>query len=222
MDTNGYKRTDWRIELLCLTAFAVQIMAALSENKMDLVLAPVICELVGYLVISVILYYVLDKTAMLKPASFKIELEKTIINKEETNCYLSKAVSANTAIKLFIILIITSVVLNQVYYPDGRYIALVMILLLVYLVCIFYCAFLYAKYAMAARGYVNIPVKFMATKMIIYYNPDDKRTIVDKAFGVGSTINLATRQGKIILWTILAIPLAIVFLVILVKAVSGK
>ncbi|MBU1095248.1 MAG: hypothetical protein CVV23_08790 [Ignavibacteriae bacterium HGW-Ignavibacteriae-2] len=57
---------------------------------------------------------------------------------------------------------------------------------------------------------------------IIYYNPKDKRAVVDKPFGLGSTINFATKEGKIIFAVLISIPITILLIIFIVLGITGK
>ena len=57
----------------------------------------------------------------------------------------------------------------------------------------------------------NINLTFINTLKhgLFYYNKNDKRAIVDKPFGAGSTINFASKQGRLVFYVLMSIPLSI-------------
>lgn len=69
---------------------------------------------------------------------------------------------------------------------------------------------------MKFHGYYKISFKERILKGLFYNNPEDKRAIVDKPFGYGSTINIGSKQGKLVLTILLAIPSFMIILILCV------
>jgi len=73
-----------------------------------------------------------------------------------------------------------------------------------------------------ANGFVNVSNKQTVLNGLLYYNPNDKRAIVEKQFGVGTTINLASKQGRLIIYILLSIPLFVIFMILFAFKIAGK
>lgn len=212
MEENTYRRVNPSIEIIALAAQAFQYYFAINSEQV----VAVIVNLFVYLFLSAVLYPVLDYRYITK-ISDRIKKQLNENPKPEVK-YLNLAASYMNGIKLLVILfmVITSM------YTDAGNCALIMIPnILLLLAGILFLAFRSVLNVLKAFRYPDLSAAHIFKNIMIYNNKEDNRVVIDKAFGVGSTINLATRQGKIIL-IVLLLPPIILFTLILILNSMGK
>jgi Predicted membrane protein len=56
---------------------------------------------------------------------------------------------------------------------------------------------------------------------IFYYNPNNPSEIVDKRKGIGTTVNFASRRGRLMIW-FLFIPLAVIIIALVFAGAFGR
>jgi len=86
-----------------------------------------------------------------------------------------------------------------------------------------FCFFIFAiKYFLQHNGYLNLSIKNTLKYGLFYYNKNDKRAVADKPFGIGTTINFASKQGRLIFYVIISIPITILILLITIISFVKK
>ncbi len=60
-----------------------------------------------------------------------------------------------------------------------------------------------------------VPLSEVIFRYIGYYNPDDKRTVVEKQIGMGTTVNFATNGGKLFAIFMIFIPFITIFVILI-------
>ena len=211
------KRIIWWIELASAVIYSIQIFLAINSGYFESFLPVLIIELNVYLIISLVFYFALDKKWFSSELKLKIDSPKDDITEDQRNKFISRALVQINITKFLIVLMIASYFILGIFeFAVYYYIAVLLILFSAML----YLVVLFSKNVANSKGYAKISKKELMTKYLFYYNKEDKRTILEKPFGVGSTINLASKDGKIILGVILAIPITIILLILIVVLLS--
>lgn len=207
------------IESLIALIVAAQLYFIISEDFKSLIPLAII-EAAVYILLTLLFSLMIlgDTTYNINLSKLRI-LPKSLpyeITDEQKNAYLSKAAGSINSIKLAIILFMAASPLLE---TGGLFI---LVLLPGLLIGIFFAIYNFMKYSLYSRGYINIPAKEIWQKYIFYYNPNDSRAVLEKPLGVGSTVNLATSHGKLILGVILGVPLTIVILLFFIFYLTGQ
>ncbi|MGE5498801.1 MAG: DUF5808 domain-containing protein [Syntrophothermus sp.] len=219
METLKYKRINWQIEVLNLLLVILEVTLAFREDMFLRVLPLLIVQIFTYALISLIYYFILGPSVLFPKTSMKLPLEMIQITERESLRHISQGVTYFNLTKLVFSFLITANILIQVYSLRAYYNNLFLIILLG---LFFYLTLLFTKQMASAKGYVVTSNKELMKNFIFYFNPNDKRTVVEKPMGMGSTINLATKDGKIIMGVILAIPVAFIAALLIALALAGR
>jgi len=223
MDKN-IKRFNFTAETICICILILQLILTIycPTQPLSTFLPPFIINLILYLILSTIFYFSYSKKYLIKNFDFSLLFGNKVIISENQSLYLlNKAIFFIGFVKVIILLIplLLSLVnyYNLILFPFFRLIIITPLLLLVFLL-IFYSI----KYIVKANGYLEVTNKQVINNGILYNNPNDKRAVVEKKFGIGTTVNLATKQGRIILYVILSIPITILTLVFIILFLNGR
>jgi len=222
MEQLKYRRVDWKIEFIIIIILFLQLLSVGLNNSNRINIVPTIIDWIIYLILSIIMYYSVSPSILFKkldnPKAYGI---KFVLTQNEILAYIKKGVSFTSLFKLCILLI--PVFLSNSSKLFGRRIAsldLLILLLLFFfaLMMIIRSIQLFIK----ARGYKDISFQATIKDCLIYYNPDDKRAIVDKQFGIGSTINFASKDGRLVLYVIIAIPATVILMLLIALKLARK
>ncbi len=220
----NFKRTNKLIEIICLSMLFLQFLFIFTFRpyKFSINLPPLIINLFLYLLLSLIFYFSTSPSIILKKFK-KPELfgHKSTLSQNQILFYLKKGVLFSGLFKLTILFIpfglqlITNIFLMiSVIFP---------ILFTFIILCLgLYILTVSINYFLKANGFESLTLKQTIIKGLFYYNPDDKRAVVEKQFGIGTTINFASKQGRLILYVIISIPITITLLLLLVMVLSKK
>ncbi len=220
----NYKPINYRIELFSVVILFVQLGFVINSTKEQLVntLPAFLVMLFLYFITTTVFIigysskHILKKTDLTSLFGKKTELEES-----QVLLFIKRAVNIigiGKAIIIFIPMLLF--IINHLYFlPFVLFRPLIILpLLLVFFTLLFYSI----KNIIKANGYLTVTNKQTILNGIFYYNPNDKRAVVEKQFGVGTTINFATKQGKIILIVILSIPVTVLGLIFIILLLSGK
>lgn len=210
------KRYSVIVELFCLLIIAVGYFAnvhfstAESSNSF-------IAALVLYGLLTPIYYLSASPKFIFKQNEVFHGLgEQTDLTLEEKNGFYDKGVFYLALSKIFIIAlpIFTDKNLNIFFEWATFGIASSIILLSS---SVFILSFSIRSF-MNAKGYTKASLK----NSMFYYNPDDKRAMIDKRVGIGSEINFGSKQGRLVFWVLIALPISFIALLVLALALAGK
>lgn len=219
-----YKRINYRIELICVAILIVQLGFVINSSKEQLLnsLPAFLVMLFLYFITTIVFIigyspkYILKKTDLTSIFGSKTELEESqiliLLEKAVNSIGIGKAIITFIPLLLFII--------NHLYFLPFTFFRplIILPLLLIFFILLFYSI----KNIIKANGYLTVTNKQIISNGIFYHNPNDKRAVVEKQFGIGTTINLATKQGKMIMIVILSIPVTVLGLVFIILLLSGK
>lgn len=214
-----YKRIIWQVELLNLLLICFEFLLLHKTDLQAELLPGLIIQITVYSLLSLIYYFVLSPTVLLKKTRTVVSVKTRNISEIESLQFIKRGILFFNSTKLIVLFMITSIMIINIYSRNSYYAFISMIFLLCMML---YFIILFTRNIAAAQGYVLTNNKELFQNFVIYYNPEDKRTTVDKPLGMGSTINLATKDGKMILGVILAIPLSIVIFLLIALALAGK
>lgn len=219
MQTLKYKRINWQIEVVNLLLVTGEAALAFGENMLPRILPGLIVQVCTYALLSLIYYFILGPGVLIPKTNMAVPLKKVDIIEKESLKHINLGILYFNSTKLLISFLITSTILIQTYKLAPYYTVFSLIILVVLL---FYLIVHFTRQMASAKGYVITNNKELLQNFIFYFNPADKRTVVEKPLGMGSTINLATKDGKMILGVILAIPVAIIAMLLIALALAGK
>lgn len=219
MEALKYKRVNWQIEVLSLLLIILEFAITLRGNSFPRVMPLLIVQICTYALLSLIYYFILGPKVLFHKTSMQVPLKMIQITEQESLWHIKRGVIFFNLTKLVFTFLITANILIQVYSLRAYYNNLFLIILLG---LFFYLTLLFTKQMASAKGYVVTSNKELMKNFIFYFNPKDKRTVVEKPMGMGSTINLATKDGKIIMGVILAIPVAFIAALLIALALAGR
>lgn len=219
MESLNYKRINWQVELLNLILISFEIVIGFQKEIFSRLLPGLIVQVCAYSLVSLIYYFVLGPKVLFPKTGTVVPVEMRDISEQESLRYIKRGIIFFNSTKLIISFIISTVMLINIYHLSSYYAFISMITLLCILL---YLAIQFTKNIASARGYVLTSNKELLKNFVFYFNPDDKRTSVDKPLGMGSTINLATKDGKIFMGVILAIPISLIIMILIALALAGK
>ena len=214
-----FKRMDLRIEFVSVTLLLLNLYFALNSTQLNL--GPFIVGVFIYLLLSLIMFASLSPNYIFKENKTSVQYgNKTILSEDQKEFYLKEAYNFSSLFKFSVILIPTLIYFLEFLGIKNNIVGILIVVIL--MSAAFYMIFRMQKSIIKANGYLNISSKSALNYSFIYNNPDDKRVVVDKPFGIGTTVNIATKQGRIILIVILAIPITILSVIFIVLSISGK
>lgn len=217
MEQNDYKKFNWWVEIFTIFLIIAEIFFVISHNALQKNISAIIVQILVYLVLSIIFFYSVTPEVLFNESETPIRLKRTNISKETSNSFLKIAIMYLGLTKLAIIAVFPVMIFSQMMLKTNP-----LIFLALNFIVIFYFISLFMKYLALSKGYLITKLKDVILNLIFYYNPEDERAVVDKPVGVGSTVNLATKQGKIIMATILAIPIVIIVGLFIALSLAGK
>jgi|GEM_PF-4918837 len=213
------KKVFWWIEssffLLIITHIYITLSVSQSLNTIQIL----ITEIFIYTLISLISYYMYDDKVIFSDPKIPIDHPRYDLTEDEKTKFYNQVFLNFGLLKLSIVIFLFCILLIELARLPETLIYLLIIILFFFLGMIIINL---TRSVLSAKGFKNIPTMDILKKYTIYYNPNDKRSIVDKPFGIGTTINLASKQGKLIFGIILGIPLFIISLLIIVLSLAGK
>ncbi|MGE5400739.1 MAG: hypothetical protein ACM3S2_10060 [Ignavibacteriales bacterium] len=219
MESLNYRRINWQIELLNLLLIGSEAAFAYQNDIFPRLLPGLIIQVCAYALLSLIYYFVLGPKVLFPKTGTVVPVELRDISEQESLRYIKRGVICFNSTKLIISFIIITAMLMNIYHFNSYYSLILMIILLSILL---YLILQFTKNTVSARGYVLTSNKELLKNFVFYFNPDDRRTSVDKPLGMGSTINLATKDGKMIMGVILAIPISLIIMLLIALALAGK
>ncbi|HRI47820.1 MAG TPA: hypothetical protein PK559_11995 [Ignavibacteriaceae bacterium] len=206
-----FRRFDLRIEIISIICIISQLFFYVIIPGLEI--APFIISSFLYIVLTIVMYYSLSPGVVINPNYIEKKLgTKHNLNENEKLFFLRRSIFFAGLFKFCILLIPSHFLFFQVFLGDSKYLGVTFVIL--FLVIGFYSLFLMGLNIIKANGYTESGYKEVLKYGIIYNNPDDKRGVVEKPYGLGVTVNLATNEGRLILGVLLAIPLTIVLLLI--------
>lgn len=217
MESGDYKKISWPAELLITMLIVIEAVFILQHGALQENIAQIIVQVMIYLLLSFIFYYSLSPAVLFSKPGVPINLKQKEITQDEQRAYINKSVLFISLLKLSVLSGFPLIYLSRRVFGINSFFPAAFVL-----AAVFYCLIMFTKYLAFARGYMPESFKDIIVNIMFYYNPDDKRAVVNKPIGIGSTINLANKQGKIILATIISIPLSIILLLLLVFALSDR
>ncbi|MGE5621023.1 MAG: hypothetical protein ACM3U0_00485 [archaeon] len=219
MEDLRYKRINWQIELLNLILISAEIVMGYQTHLFSKLIPGLIIQICSYLLLSLIYYFVLSPKVLFHKTRAVVPIKMRNIPAQESLRYAKRGILCFNSTKLLISFLIGSLAFIDKYYHNSYN---AVILLIILLSVSFYLIILFTKNIASAKGYVVSNSKELLRNFVFYYNPADRRTSVDKPLGMGSTINLATKDGKIVFGVILAIPVVFIIFLLAALALAGK
>jgi uncharacterized membrane protein len=217
-----YHRVNWIVEIVSIIILLLQFIHLLRShsNKAAVIYFTLSCLV--YFILSIVMYYSVAPSVLFNklesPESFGQKFE---ISETELLNFIQKGAAFTSLFKLCLILIPLLSSILPLLFPDNKFpfnlIAAISFFSLAFIMFIYSIQYFYK-----ARGFTKLSFSQTLKVGLLYYNPNDRRAVVDKQFGIGSTINLASKQGRLVLWVILAIPVTIITLLLIVLRLSGK
>lgn len=213
------KRFSPLIEALAALILLVQLYIIIAGKLGDQI-PLLIIEIVVYGLLTLLFSYML-----LGNTSYNISLGKLKvfpdslpyeISEGQKDFYMRRSADSLNLIKLVFVIFMSLVPLlkaNALFF---------LILVPAFIAGLLFSIYVYTKYSLYSRGYIKITPKEIWRKYIFYYNPNDNRAVLDKPIGAGSTVNLATPQGRVILGIILGIPITLIILLFTIFYLTGS
>ncbi len=179
---------------------------------------PIIISLFIYILLTLVFLFTFTKSS----TKNKIEINLPKVEISEL-LKLSYAKTTLYYIGLFKISIATLPILLFILNSQlGLSKPIVFIFMILNILLAFYFFTLTIKYFLQHNGYVNLTFKNTIKYGLFYYNENDKQAVVDKPFGIGTTINFATKQGRLVFYVIISIPITILILLITIISFVKK
>lgn len=213
------KKIVWNIELIILLLLILQISAAIYTARFPDTIQIFITEIFVYSLVTLITYYMYDDKVIYADPKIPVDYTRKNLGEEEKTMFYNNIFFNFGLLKLNIFSLLFIIFMIEI---SGLSEWLVYAALLIFFLLMLIIIIQLIKSMLSAKGYINIPTRDILRKFTVYYNPSDKRSIVDKPLGVGTTFNLATKEGKFLLGLILGIPFFIVTLLIIILAFAGK
>ena len=94
------------------------------------------------------------------------------------------------------------------FYPDSAPLRFLSIGNILCVICSLYFLVKFVQNQVALQG-VDVTFKATIFHYIGAYDPNNPNVLVDKKVGIGSTVNFATRGGKLFLWVCIILPFTI-------------
>lgn len=205
------QRFDLRIEIISLICISSQLYFYLIIPGLEI--APFIISSFIYIVVTIVMYYSLSPEVVINPNYLEKKLgTKHNLDENKKLFFLRRSIFFAGLFKFCILLIPSHFLFFEVFFGDSKYPGVTFVILFVAFG--FYSLFLMGLNIIKANGYIEVGYKEVFKYGIIYNNPDDNRGVVEKPYGLGVTVNLATNEGRLILGILLAIPLTIVLLIV--------
>ena len=205
-----HKRYNLKIEIITLTILFLSMIFT-DFNQTFYV------NLVLYVLLSVAFYLATSPKIVLKKTKNTSGLgEREIISDDQKIMFYEKGIFYSSLVKLTIILFMVLTVQSGVFLKLIPVIKVTSIIILVVisilLLSVSNSCFLKAK------GFVKAKI----SNSLIYNNQNDARAMIDKRVGIGSEINFGSKQGRLVFWVLLALPITFIGLLLLVFSLAGK
>lgn len=222
MEQIKYHRVNWKVEIASAIILLLQFiqLSKYHSNKIAIIYFVLSCFV--YSILSIVMYYSVSPSILFKKLeSPELFGPKCEISETELLNYIQRGATFTSLFKLCFILIPLFASMSSLLFPTDRF--PYNIIASIFFISLAFLMFIYSlQYFCKARGFTNISFSQTLKVGLLYYNPNDKRAIVDKQYGIGSTINLASKEGRLVLWIILAIPTTIITLLLIVLGLAGK
>lgn len=205
-------------EFLYFILLALLIVIIFNKSLFYKGIPSIIVSLFIYGILSFAFYISYNAKYFTKRNVAIINLPKIDISEKLKNNYVNYSRIFIGLSKLIIAIIPPVIfVLNSVTALHGIVIG---VLLIVLIVKFFLIILLAIKYHLLSEGYTKLSFLDTIKHGLFYYNKDDKRTIVDKPIGAGVTVNFATKQGRMVFYVLISIPLTIILILSIVFLVT--
>lgn len=205
-------------EFLYFILLALLIVIIFNKSLFYKGIPSIIVSLFIYCILSFAFYISYNAKYFTKRNVAIINLPKIDISEKLKNNYVNYSRIFIGLSKLIIAIIPPVIfVLNSVTALHGIVIG---VLLIVLIVKFFLIILLAIKYHLLSEGYTKLSFLDTIKHGLFYYNKDDKRTIVDKPIGAGVTVNFATKQGRMVFYVLISIPLTIILILSIVFLVT--
>ena len=214
---SSFNRIVESVSVLAIILLSVVIINLKVSAETKILPVVLMCFIYGILTLVNIVTY--SKSSIDKSNSKNSPLmgEQIKIDDEQKEDFIKKSVFYFSVFKLMITILIPVLVIVN-YINSVSY--LIYITFLIYLPSALFLVFYSAYYFLLAKGYQFKDYKEFLRKGLIYNNPDDKRVMVDKPFGTGTTVNFGSKEGRRIFYIIISIPVFITLAIILSVALS--
>ena len=211
-----------KVEIASMIILTLQFINLLQNHSNKVAIIYFVLSCFVYFILSIVMYYSVSQSILFKklesPELFGTKFD---ISESELLKYVQRGVTFTSLFKLCLILIPLFASMSSLLFPNNIF--PFNIIATIFFISFAFIMFIYSvQYFCKARGFIKISFGQTLKVGLLYYNPNDKRSIVDKQFGIGSTVNLASKKGRLVLWIILAIPITIITLLLLVLGLSGK
>jgi len=215
-----YTRVDWKVETASILILLFQFYLIQNHSSRIAVIYLILSCFV-YLILSIVMHYSVSPNILFKKLENpELYGRKSELTETELLIHIKRGITYTSFFKLCFLLIPLLVSFTSVFgYRNTVFNLLLTIILIALAFLMFYKSM---QYFSKARGFTEITFRQILTVGLFYYNTNDSRAIVDKQFGIGSTINLASKEGRLVLWIILAIPVTIITLLLIAFRLSGK
>ncbi|MFH0733122.1 MAG: DUF5808 domain-containing protein [bacterium] len=218
------RRTNIIIEAISVFILLLQLLIIFTHKPyhLSVTLPPLIINICMLILLSIVMYFSLSPKIVFKefetPELFG---ERKSLKQNVVLFYYKRGVFYTSLFKLLLLLIpfglqLSSLILFRFSNLLKIIYTIFMIILVLFILTLSITNFL------KANGFESMTIKKTLSKVLFYYNPKDKRAVVEKQFGVGTTINFASKQGRLILYVLLAIPITIIGILFLVLVLSKK
>ncbi len=212
------KKIQLFTEFLYFILLALLIVIIFNKSLFYKGIPSIIVSLFIYGILSFAFYISYNSKNFTPKNAAIISLPKIDISEKLKNNYVNYSQLFIGLSKLIIAIIPTVIfVLNSVTALHGIGIVVLLIVLIVKFFLIFLLAI---KYHLLSEGYTNLSFLNTIRHGLFYYNKDDKRAIVDKPIGAGVTVNFATKQGRMVFYVLISIPLTVILILSIVFLVT--
>lgn len=222
MEQVKYHHINWKVEIASTIILLLQFIQLLISHSNKAAVIYFVFSCLVYFILSIVMYYSVSPSILFKKIeSPELFGPKSEIPETELLNYIQRGATFTSLFKFCLILIPLFASMSSSLFPNEKY--PFNIIATIFFISLAFIMFIYSiQYFCKARGFTKISFSQTLKVGLLYYNPNDKRAIVDKQFGIGSTINLTSKEGRLVLWIILAIPTTIITLLFIVLGLAGK
>lgn len=222
MEQLKYNRMNWKVEFIIISTLLFQTFYVSHYNSNMIALVPVIMNWLVYIILFIVMYFSVSPAVLFKKLDNpKAYGSKRDLTESEILFFIEKGITRTGLFKLCILLI--PVYLSLSISLFGSRIIIINLIVTTFLIASASLLIIRAiQFFIKARGFIVITFNQTINNGLIYNNPDDKRAIVDKQFGIGSTINFGSKDGRLILYVLLAIPVTVISMLYIALKLAGK
>jgi len=210
MEQLKYSRINWTIEIIIILVIFLQLIILDQNNSRQDAFVAFIIYWIIYFNLSIVMYYSLSPSVLFKNSDNpKADENKFELTPSEVLAYIKKGILFTSLCKLCLLLIPAFLsILFNIYGKRIAFLAPGIFLFLFFFASMM--IFRSLQYFIKARGYKDITFRKTLKDGLLYFNPTVKR------------INFASKDGRLVLYVLLAIPITFISMLLIALKLAGK